>query len=229
MRAAPLRTRTDPYPPPTDPIPTGPSRAPPAGPGRTPRGVTDRQNRCDSDNTLGHGRIDRRHVCATPPHSRRRDANCRRSRTPFHPSRDSPPAGPSPFNDAPAGSPSTPAPRPQPYSKPGRARRCSHRNPVRHAHHRRTAVYEAGTGIAAHVGQRPCDACSCHSTSSSSNIPRTPRRWRFGPSPSTRSSLRAADVFPLAPERSCTPSSNSVVACTTHRRPVQPSQRQTLD
>ena len=49
--------------------------------------------------------------------------------------------GPTPScDDAPAGIPSTPAHRPQPSSQPGPARPRPHRNPVRHAHHRRTPV-----------------------------------------------------------------------------------------
>lgn len=76
------------------------------------------------------------------------------SRKSLHPSCDSPPSGPV-VPRLPGPNPSTPPTRPQPSVQPLLVRCRRHRNPVRHAHRRHTAVRDAGAVLASHHRSRP--------------------------------------------------------------------------
>ena len=157
MRAAHLRTRAHPYPPPTDPIPTGPSRTLPLGPGRTQPRLTDCHNpfvRTTRSRpvapTVG-ACAPLRHMTTT--NVQLAPTGAARQYQPLQPSCGTPPARPRR-----SATPRTePLPRhrtlPQPYSFPERTRRRPHRNPVRHAHHRSTHSTTPGT-VTAHASGR---------------------------------------------------------------------------
>ena len=82
------------------------------------------------------------------------------------------------FEDASVPTPPTLPPRPQPSLQPAPPPRRAHRNPVCHAHHRRTALHKPGPLIVVHLGQRHSAVCE-HVVAPAVTKPNDPRRCQF--------------------------------------------------